>query len=79
MKQLFHAIALRIYTRLLNVSRAEIVTTGFLLFALMLLTVTFKYTVLENTYYADLASKQQSQVVKNPVSRGTIYSNNDPI
>lgn len=48
-------------------------------YALFVVWTTFKYSVLEYDYYKGLADKQQTVTVKNPVSRGTIYSNNDPI
>jgi cell division protein FtsI/penicillin-binding protein 2 len=51
---------------------------GFVLFAILIIWTAFKYTVLEYTYYKDLADKQQTMTVKNPVSRGTISSNNTP-
>lgn len=79
MKAFFHTFILRTLHQLSRITRAEMISIAFFLFALFLLWTTFKYTVLEGAYYADLANKQQSQVVKNPVSRGTIYSNNDPI
>ncbi len=53
-------------------------TAAFVAFGLLILWTTFKYTVLEVDYYKGLADKQQTITVKNPVSRGTIYSSNDP-
>ncbi|NDK19896.1 penicillin-binding protein 2 [Candidatus Gracilibacteria bacterium] len=50
----------------------------FALFALLIIWIAFKYTVLEYGYYKGLADKQQMITVKSPVSRGTIYSNNSP-
>jgi len=79
MKAFFQTLIPHILNRLSRITRSEMISIAFFTFALFLLWTTFKYTVFEGAYYADLASKQQSQVVKNPVSRGTIYSNNDPI
>jgi len=50
----------------------------FALFALLIIWIAFKYTVLEYGYYKGLADKQQMITVRSPVSRGTIYSNNSP-
>lgn len=65
-------------TRLSSIDRVRMVFLVFALFALLIVWTTFKYTVLEYTYYKGLADKQQMMTVKNPVSRGTIYSNNEP-
>ena len=50
----------------------------FLCFSPVILATTFKYTVLEYDYYKLLADRQQTITIKNPVSRGSIYSNNTP-
>jgi cell division protein FtsI/penicillin-binding protein 2 len=64
--------------RLSAIDRVRIVFFAFAIFAFIIIWTTFKYTVLEYTYYKGLADKQQMVTVKNPVSRGTIYSNNEP-
>ena len=64
--------------RLSHIERIRVVFVVFALFALLIIWTTFKYTVLEYAYYKGLADKQQMMTVKNPVSRGTIYSNNTP-
>lgn len=64
--------------RLSHIDRVRMVFLGFAFFAMMIIWTTFKYTVVEHDYYKALADKQQVITVKNPVSRGTIYSNNDP-
>lgn len=61
-----------------TINRVRIVFFAFVLFAFIIIWTTFKYTVLEYSYYKELADKQQMVMVKNPVSRGTIYSNNRP-
>lgn len=76
-KKLEHLIHL-VLVRLSVIDRVRMVFFGFLLFGLLIIWTTFKYTVLEYGYYKNLADKQQMMTVKNPVSRGTIYSNNDP-
>lgn len=64
--------------RLSHIDRVRMVFLIFAFFALIIVWTTFKYTVLEYGYYKELADKQQMITVKNPVSRGTIYSNNNP-
>ncbi|EKE26285.1 MAG: hypothetical protein ACD_4C00344G0005 [uncultured bacterium (gcode 4)] len=59
--------------------RQKIVFFAFVWICLIIVLTTFKYTVSEYEYYKALADRQQTTVVKNPVSRWTIYSNNDPI
>jgi cell division protein FtsI/penicillin-binding protein 2 len=58
--------------------RTQYLKLAFFLFGLLIVWTTFKYTVLEFSYYRSLADAQQTITVKNPVSRGTIYSNNEP-
>jgi len=64
--------------KLQTLERIHYLTLAFLFFGLYIIWTTFKYTVLENQYYKGLADKQQTITVKNPVSRGAIYSNNEP-
>lgn len=64
--------------RLAHLDRIRMVFLAFAFFACVIVWTMFKYTVLEYGYYKGLADKQQMVTVKNPVSRGTIYSNNDP-
>ena len=59
--------------------RQKIVFFAFVWICLIIVLTTFKYTVSEYEYYKALADRQQTTVVKNPVSRWTIYSNNDPV
>lgn len=76
-KKLNHFIDFLII-RFSQIDRVRMVFFGFALFAFLIVWTTFKYTVIEHTYYKGLADKQQVMTVKNPVSRGTVYSNNDP-
>lgn len=64
--------------RLSHIDRVRMVFLAFAAFAFLIIWTTFKYTVLEYGYYKELADKQQMITVKNPVSRGTVYSNNNP-
>lgn len=76
-KQLDHLINFLI-ARLSHIDRVRVIFFAFAIFALLIIWTTFKYTVLEYSYYKGLADKQQMMTVKNPVSRGTIYSSNEP-
>ncbi|OIP54113.1 hypothetical protein AUK10_01485 [Candidatus Gracilibacteria bacterium CG2_30_37_12] len=76
-KKLIHLINFLII-QFSHIDRVRMVFFGFILFAILIIWTTFKYTVLEYTYYKSLADKQQVVTVKNPVSRGTISSNNEP-
>jgi cell division protein FtsI/penicillin-binding protein 2 len=58
--------------------RIHYLKIAFAVFGMYIVWTTFKFTVLEHQYYRGLADKQQTITVKNPVSRGTIYSNNEP-
>ena len=64
--------------RISRIERVRVVFFAFAIFAAFIISIAFKYTVLEYSYYKELADKQQMMTVKNPVSRGTIYSNNEP-
>jgi cell division protein FtsI/penicillin-binding protein 2 len=41
---------------------------------LIILVTTFRFTVLDHTYFSRAAEKQQKATIKNPVSRGNILS-----
>ncbi len=62
----------------MNTDRVRLVFYIFVGFGVIIVWMAFKYTVFEYDYYRKLADKQQMITVKNPVSRGTIYSNNTP-
>lgn len=76
-KKLNHFIEF-LLVRLSHIDRVRMVFFGFAFFAGIIIWTLFKYTVLEYDYYKGLADKQQVMTVKNPVSRGTVYSNNEP-
>ena len=64
--------------KLVRIDRIEFLKLAFALAGVFILWTTFRLTVLEHDYYRTLADKQQTITVKNPVSRGTIYSVNSP-
>ena len=58
--------------------RMHVILVAFLIYSFFLLFTAFRYTVIDHTYYQNLADRQQMVEVKNAVSRGSIYSNNAP-
>ncbi|MDD2486978.1 MAG: penicillin-binding protein 2 [Candidatus Gracilibacteria bacterium] len=59
--------------------RQKVVFYSFAFFSFIIISTAFKYSVTDYEYYKNLADRQQTTIIKNPVSRGTIYSNNDPV
>lgn len=55
--------------KLKYLDRIHYLKIAFAVFGLYIIWTTFTYTVLENQYYRQLADKQQTITVKNPVSR----------
>lgn len=49
----------------------------FWFFVLVIILELFSFTVLNHAYYKDLALRQQTSTTKTPVSRGSIFSNNE--
>lgn len=49
----------------------------FWIFATMIVMELFSFTVVNHAYYKDLAVKQQTSTTKTPVSRGSIFSDNE--
>lgn len=47
------------------------------IFGLMIVMELFSFTVVNHAYYKDLAVKQQTSTTKTPVSRGSIFSDNE--
>ncbi len=78
MKPLFSDIVSLISAYGSRISRLQYLSIFFMIFGSIILWTTLKYTVLEYSYYRDLADKQQTITVKNPVSRGSIFSSNTP-
>lgn len=62
-----------------HLDRQKVVFYFFAIFCFIIISTTFKYSVKEYKYYKNLADKQQTTTITNPVSRWTIYSNNDPV
>ncbi|MDQ1343356.1 MAG: hypothetical protein QG650_75 [Patescibacteria group bacterium] len=79
MKTAFRHFLERAHSAISRADRIEVAAYVFFAYALFIIWTTFKYSVLQYDYYRDLADKQQTVTVKNPVSRGTIYSQNEPV
>lgn len=54
--------------------RIMVVWYLFLWYFLFLIGTTFSYTVLDHEFYQELAEKQQTLILRNPASRGTVSS-----
>lgn len=48
-------------------------------YTLFLLSTTFSYTVLQYDFFSKKATEQQTMILKNPTSRGSIYSSEDSL
>ncbi len=68
----------RLLDMIMRIDRARWVLLCFFLFGLCILWTTFHYTVLDHSYYTELAEAQQTTEVTDSVARGTVYSDNDP-
>lgn len=54
-----------------------VVTIGFF-FVLFILTTLARYTLVDHTFYKNLADRQQLREIELSVNRGTIYATLDP-
>lgn len=63
-----------IYNHFKRLDRIGIAWYMGILYTFFLLVTTFNYTVLNGAFYKKMAYEQQTKVVVNPVSRGSIYS-----
>lgn len=57
-----------------HLDRIGILWYGLIAWMLVILAMTFGYTVLDHAYFSRAAEKQQKAIIKNPVSRGNILS-----
>lgn len=73
----YKAIILKVTHFLQKYPREFYVFLFFWLFLFSIIINLFSFTVINHWYYKDLAIKQQTSTVKNPVSRGSIFSNNE--
>lgn len=66
-----------LYRHFRSLDRMGIVWYIGILYIIVLLFTTFRFTVLNNDFYAKKAKDQQTMILKNPASRGTIYSSDE--
>lgn len=79
MKISFEYILNRLYRHILSLDRIGILWYIGLIYVLFLLSTTFGYTVLDHDFYAEKAKDQQTMILKNPASRGSIYSSDESL
>jgi cell division protein FtsI/penicillin-binding protein 2 len=68
-----------LYRHFHSLDRIGIVWYIGLAYVLFLLVTTFRFTVLDYDFYAQKAETQQTMVLSNPVSRGSIYSSDESL
>ena len=62
-----------------HMGRLELLSFFFVFIAFILLSAAFRYTIIDGYYYRTLADRQQTAKITNSVSRGSIYTKNEPI
>ena len=62
-----------------HIGRLELLSFFFIFIAVVLLAAAFRYTIIDGDYYRNLADRQQTAKITNSVSRGSIYTKNEPI
>lgn len=62
-----------------HIGRLELLSFFFVFVAFILLSAAFRYTIVDGYYYRTLADRQQTAKITNSVSRGSIYTKNEPI
>jgi cell division protein FtsI/penicillin-binding protein 2 len=77
-RTLEHLITL-IYHHFRRLDRIGIIWYIGVIYTVFLLCMTFKYTVIDGAFYKKMAYDQQTMVLQNPVSRGSIYSSEDSL
>jgi cell division protein FtsI/penicillin-binding protein 2 len=73
-----HLITL-IYHHFRRLDRIGMVWYIGIIYTVFLLAMTFKYTVINGEFYKKVAYDQQTMILRNPVSRGSIYSSADSL
>ena len=71
------ALLLKINQLFQKYPREYYVFSFFGIFAILIIIELFSFTVMNHSYYKELALKQQTSTTKTPVSRGNIFSNNE--
>ncbi|MBC7498207.1 penicillin-binding protein 2 [Candidatus Gracilibacteria bacterium] len=76
MKKNLEILISRLIRYIIHLDRIAILWYMLVAWIGIILVTTFGYTVLDHTYFARAAEKQQKATIKNPVSRGNILSSN---
>jgi len=79
MKERFEFILQNLYRYFRSLDRIGIIWYIALIYVLFLVVTTFRFTVLDHDFYTEKASAQQTMVLKNPASRGSIFSSNESL
>jgi cell division protein FtsI/penicillin-binding protein 2 len=77
-RTLEHLITL-LYHHFRRLDRMSMIWYLGILYTLFLLVMTFKYTVINGDFFREVAYDQQTMILRNPVSRGSIYSSEDSL
>lgn len=67
---------IRYFTRLDRIGR---IWYGIVAYILIVVVTVFGYTVLDHDYYKAVADGQQKATIKNPSTRGSIYSSEESL
>lgn len=79
MKERFEFILQNLYRYFRSLDRIGIMWYIALIYVLFLGVTTFRFTVLDHDFYAAKAQDQQTMVLKNPASRGSIFSSDESL
>lgn len=79
MKHAIEHIITLLYHHFRRLDRIGIIWYIGIMYTIFLLIMTFKYTVIDGDFYKKVAYDQQTMILRNPVSRGSIYSSEDSL
>ena len=79
MKHALEHIITLIYHHFRRLDRIGIIWYIGIIYTIFLLGMTFKHTVVNGEFYKKIAYDQQTMVLRNPVSRGSIYSSEESL
>ncbi len=79
MKIHFERIIHFLYNYFRSLDRIGIIWYVGIIYVVFLLFTTFRFTVLDHEFYAAKAKDQQTMILKNPASRGSIFSSEDSL
>ena len=68
-----------LYRHFRSLDRMGIIWYLGVIYIIFLLFTAFRFTILNHVFYAEKAKDQQTMILKNPASRGTIYSSDDSL